>query len=366
MHDQQIAASSRAHAPKRALVLAGGGITGFLYEVGVLTALDELAGAPLSIEDFDMYVGTSAGSVLAALLANGAKPAEIYEAIATDSTDKAFFFTPREILGIAGGGPAGLICQFLKALAGTIGRTLRARRWPTFAQFLIDFQAHHPPGFYSTEALERTLCSRFSDLGYAHEFGQLNRELYITGTDLDTGEHLIFGEGEFRDFHICKSVAASCAIPIFFRPIRVGERDVVDGAISEISSVRTAIERGATDILSINPLVPIYNDRSRVCLPLDGGRCARLMEQGVVWIGEQSLRLMRDAVRETISDCIRDQYPDVRIVELEPARDEMTMFIYGSMSFSASKEILEYARSSAHKFFSQNPWNPRRMTATAG
>lgn len=51
-------------------MLAGGGITGFLYEVGVLTALDGLAGRALS-NDFDVYVGTSAGAVLAALLANG-------------------------------------------------------------------------------------------------------------------------------------------------------------------------------------------------------------------------------------------------------------------------------------------------------
>lgn len=62
--------------PRTALVLAGGGITGFLYEVGVLAALDELAGRAVSI-DFDLYVGTSAGGVLAALLANGARPGNI-------------------------------------------------------------------------------------------------------------------------------------------------------------------------------------------------------------------------------------------------------------------------------------------------
>ncbi len=55
--------STQPNQPRRktALVLAGGGITGFLYEVGVLTALDELAGRALS-NDFDVYVGTSAGA----------------------------------------------------------------------------------------------------------------------------------------------------------------------------------------------------------------------------------------------------------------------------------------------------------------
>ena len=119
--------------PKTALVLAGGGITGFLYEVGVLAALDELAGCAVS-NDFDLYVGTSAGGVLAALLANGARPSKIFEAIIEDRSDSPFYFQSRDILGVAPGGPLGMIGQFARALAGTWARALRAKRWPTFAQ----------------------------------------------------------------------------------------------------------------------------------------------------------------------------------------------------------------------------------------
>ena len=82
---------------KTALVLAGGGITGFLYEVGVLTALDELAGRALS-NDFDVYVGTSAGAVLAALLANGAHAAEIFAAMTQNEAGSPFYFESRDIL----------------------------------------------------------------------------------------------------------------------------------------------------------------------------------------------------------------------------------------------------------------------------
>jgi len=53
-----------AREEKKALVLAGGGITGFLYEVGILTAYDEWSGAPCSANNFDIYVGTSAGALL--------------------------------------------------------------------------------------------------------------------------------------------------------------------------------------------------------------------------------------------------------------------------------------------------------------
>jgi hypothetical protein len=58
---------------KRALVLSGGGVTGLTYEIGTLRALDDLlVGA--TVNDFDIFVGTSAGSVVGALLANGISP----------------------------------------------------------------------------------------------------------------------------------------------------------------------------------------------------------------------------------------------------------------------------------------------------
>ncbi|MBU6337726.1 MAG: patatin-like phospholipase family protein, partial [Acidobacteria bacterium] len=53
-----------------ALVLGGGGLTGGVYEIGALRALDLLA-VNRSINDLDIYVGTSAGSFVAALTANG-------------------------------------------------------------------------------------------------------------------------------------------------------------------------------------------------------------------------------------------------------------------------------------------------------
>src|SRR5450432_3726775 len=58
---------------KRALVLCGGGITGLTYEIGALRALDDLL-VGSSVNDFDVYVGTSAGSMVGALLANGITP----------------------------------------------------------------------------------------------------------------------------------------------------------------------------------------------------------------------------------------------------------------------------------------------------
>jgi NTE family protein len=66
----------RRRRPRRsrtALVLGGGGFTGGVYEIGALRALDLLA-VNRTDNEFDVYVGTSAGSFLAALTANGVTP----------------------------------------------------------------------------------------------------------------------------------------------------------------------------------------------------------------------------------------------------------------------------------------------------
>lgn len=73
---------------------------------------------------------------------------------------------------------------------------------------------------------------------------------------------------------------------------------MVDGAVAEATPLDIAAEQGARLIAYVNPRVPIRNDRSRLCLPLDGGHCARLAEKGVDWIGDQALRMLLAAKLE--------------------------------------------------------------------
>jgi NTE family protein len=65
-----------ADGGKTALVLGGGGITGAAYHLGVLNAMNAM-GPDVDVNDFDLYVGTSAGAVVAACLANGITPEEL-------------------------------------------------------------------------------------------------------------------------------------------------------------------------------------------------------------------------------------------------------------------------------------------------
>jgi NTE family protein len=73
-------ARRRGRRSKTALVLGGGGVTGGVYEIGALRALDLLA-VNRTINEFDVYVGTSAGSFVASLAANGVTPEEMMRVV---------------------------------------------------------------------------------------------------------------------------------------------------------------------------------------------------------------------------------------------------------------------------------------------
>src|SRR5512133_973541 len=72
--------AGRRRRSRTALGLGGGGCTGGVYEIGALRALDLLS-VNRSINDFDVYVGTSVGSFVAALVANGVTPEEMMRVV---------------------------------------------------------------------------------------------------------------------------------------------------------------------------------------------------------------------------------------------------------------------------------------------
>src|SRR5215213_789188 len=71
---------SRRKQSKTALVLGGGGFTGGVYEIGALRALDLLT-VNRTVNDFDVFVGTSAGAFVAAMTANGVSPEEMMRVV---------------------------------------------------------------------------------------------------------------------------------------------------------------------------------------------------------------------------------------------------------------------------------------------
>ena len=76
----QAGRGARQRRSRTALVLGGGGFTGGVYEIGALRALDLLA-VNRTVNQFDVYVGTSAGSFIGSLVANGVTPEEMMRVV---------------------------------------------------------------------------------------------------------------------------------------------------------------------------------------------------------------------------------------------------------------------------------------------
>ena len=138
---------------KSALVLAGGGMTGAAYEIGALTALDRLFAPEFSSSRFDVYVGTSAGSILAALVANRTKPEDIFCAIA-ENKPGLFNWRREDIYRI----DRREMWSNLRAVIANVLRvikTYKLKRWDlSLTEILHIFQEQLPAGLYSLDPLQ--------------------------------------------------------------------------------------------------------------------------------------------------------------------------------------------------------------------
>jgi predicted acylesterase/phospholipase RssA len=316
---------------KTALVLAGGGLTGAVYEIGALRAIDDLL-IDRTVNDFDIYVGTSAGSLVATFIANGLSPEEMLQVIhgshpvgRTIERKHLFNLNWQSYFKWGMKLPVKLVNAWSHYLRHIGDMTLFDLFW-SLSEAL-------PAGFYDPIGLERFVRQGLRDLGYTNDFSQLQRQLYIIATDLDSGQRAIFGPGHL-DAPISQAVAASSALPIVYKPVRIGENEYIDGGTRGNASIDLAIEKGATLVVCINPLVPFDNQDKRM-LPSLGPDSAYLSEKGVQSVANQVFRIMLHSGLNYHVKQLRRAHPEVDIILIEPKPKDYQMFFYNIMRYSA-------------------------------
>jgi predicted acylesterase/phospholipase RssA len=198
-----------------------------------------------------------------------------------------------------------------------------------------------PPGLFSLRNLDRFIASLLYPEGKTNDFRNLTKELYIPSTNLDTAERIVFGEDD-KTVPISKAVAASAAIPMFFRPYSINGQDYIDGATSQVTHMDIAIRNGADLIIIINPTVPIINDREKICLPTFDGQCAGLREKGISTINEQARRIETHTRFHLGFERFRNENPEIDYVVIEPDQRESVLFMHGVMEFDSRRAILNY------------------------
>ena len=315
--------------PRRALVLAGGGIVGGLYEVGALLAFDALCDG-FTACDFDLYVGSSAGALVAALLANRVTPERLREAIESDRRTLPRL-SASQFLSL----PWRSYIQTLPRLAAampSVAHHLFARWGDALVlDTLASLIRHLPHGLFTLGGLERYVRNVLTHGGRTNEFPRLRRQLLVPATVLDTGAIHVFGDAPRDRTPISAAVAASAAVPLLFEPVRIDGVDYVDAAITKTAHAGLAVDRGAELVVLLNPVRPLV---------LDGSGHGAIRDGGVLAIASQALRII---LQRRLHDGLRRharEHPETEIVLFEPYERDLQLFDYPLMTYSLRHEVI--------------------------
>ncbi len=180
--------------PRLGMALGGGAARGFAH-IGVIQVLEEAGIKP------DLVVGTSAGSLVAALYAHGMSSAELANVALTMDE--------------------GSITDWAYPSRGLI-------RGEALARFVREQTGH--------QLIE-----------------QMKLPLGIVATDLDSGTGMLFQRGDTGT-----AVRASSSVPAVFQPVRIGNREYVDGGLVSPVPVRYARQMGAELVLAVDISTPPY------------------------------------------------------------------------------------------------------------
>jgi predicted acylesterase/phospholipase RssA len=206
-----------------------------------------------------------------------------------------------------------------------------------------------PSGLYTGVGIEDYLREVLSAPGRTDDFGELACELYLTATDLDSCERVVFGTDGSRDVPISTAVRASGALPMVYAPVKVHDRELVDGGIVSTTNLDLAVQAGAKLIVVINPIVPFVNDFSRDVSTLHGRRPQRVSDMGFTQIGYQVFKLVAHQRLHELAKSWEERYPGVDIVLIEPEPQDELMFETSMMSFTSRVEIARHGFESVTK-----------------
>lgn len=329
---------SRRAGRRIGLALAGGGPGGAVYEIGALRAFEEALDG-IDFNDLDCYVGVSAGSFVAACLANGLTPSQLVRGIATDEgEDQPFvpeaFFIPAygEIARRALMVPRLIVESFWK-LATSPGDQRPF-------DVLLRLSRALPVGLFDNEPIREYLQRLLSRRGRTDDFRQLRRRLIVVAADLEAGTAIRFGTRGEDHVPISRAVQASTAVPGLYPPVMIDGRTCVDGVLLKTVHASAALEEGVDLLLCINPIVPVDAARAALTGALPPGV---LSARGLPAVLSQTLRTIVHSRMRVGMAQYRTKFPHADVVLFEPHRDEHGMFFANIFSFAERRAVCDLA-----------------------
>lgn len=246
------------------LVLAGGGLVGEAWMHGVLAGIEDAAGVDMT--RVEAYVGTSAGSIVAARLVSGRRPprprdgsrAIVREADGGDDADRAALRgLVRGVarIGFAAGAPVAGAALAFGAPAINLARAAVLARAAPHGGPLLDLHA------------------RVEDWG-----ASFDGRLRVCAVDRGTGRRVVFGAPGSPAADVAEAVCASCAIPWVYSPVPIGGREYVDGGAWSVTNMDAAQAGRGTHVLCLDPAAGAGGEDRRLTALRGALRAASALE----------------------------------------------------------------------------------------
>jgi NTE family protein len=226
------------------LVLGGGGVLGEAWMMGVLAGIED--GAGIDLRDCDAFVGTSAGSIVAAHLVAGNSPRRP-SSLSTEVSLVAAAPSQSAVAALA----SVAVVAMQRA-----GDTLLAAS-SAFAPLALSAAA--PGGAFTRSLLLRGLPHPHDTLSVLRDRvaatpARFDGRLRVTAVDRANGRRVVFGRPRAPSASVADAVEASCAVPWLFAPVRIGEREYVDGGVWSATNLDVAPVGRGTHVLCLSPM----------------------------------------------------------------------------------------------------------------
>ena len=305
---------------KVGLVLGAGGVQGGAWLTGGLDALATATGwDPASA---DLVVGTSAGSMLAALLAAGVPPwfmvahsaGETFEGVA-DASGR-----PAADADRSGGAAFKLDPGWPPIGPGSWSLALRTLARPRRYPPATVISGWLPQGFFSNQPL-RDQVRRVVPQGWGP-----HRGLRVIACDYATGRRVAFGDDGAPPAELADAVAASCAIPGIYRPVTIAGRRYVDGGMYSTSNLDLLRHDELDLVICLNPTSSLHPIRA--IDPREWG--------ALIFRGASGRRLGREA--KTL------RARGTPVVLVQPTGDDLQTMSRNLMSTRKRNDVIAVAR----------------------
>jgi NTE family protein len=249
------------------LVLGGGGVLGEAWMIGVLAGIEDSTG--FDLRRCEYFVGTSAGSIVAARLAAGESPQR-----------PPAVSTALERIGSELGRPG----------AGTASTALTAaRRAGAWAVALsspyarLTLRAIRPGGALARAALLRTMPRTSESLSHLRRAvdasgAQFDGRLRVVAVQRSNGRRVVFGRPGAPPASVGQAVEASCTVPWMFAPVRIAQHEYVDGGVWSPTNLDAAPAGRGTHVLCLNPTANLTGDHPLLALARNTSRSVMSLE----------------------------------------------------------------------------------------